>query len=152
MTLSIVQQCWADIETSTDHCWVISNVRQCQDWCKRQSSVNWASVCKFKKDLFKSVSTRVCIEYCTSCRDAINRIVFFLNCIKRRICSSTNKDNGNNTVSKLQTEFKENAYSCLNMTVVLDLPIFDTLVDMLRVVDEDVSSVALDETWKLQHV
>lgn len=72
--------------------------------------------------------------------------MFFLNCIKRRICSSTNKDNGNNTVSKLQTEFKENAYSCLNMTVVLDLPIFDTLVDMLRVVDEDVSSVALDET------
>lgn len=59
---------------------------------------------------------------------------------------------GNNTILKLQTEFKENAYSCLNMTVVLDLPMFDTLVDMLRAIDEDVSSVALDETWKLQRV
>ncbi len=38
------------------------------------------------------------------------------------------------------------------MTVVLDLPMFDTLVDMLRAVDEDASSVALDETWKLQRV
>lgn len=145
-----------DIETRTGHCWVISDVRQCQDWCKRQSSVNWASVCKFKKDLSKSVSTRVCLEYCTSYENAINRIVFFLNCIKRRICSNTNNDNGvsygNNTVSKLQTVVKENAYSCLNMTVVLDLPVFDTLVDMLRVADEDVSSVALDETWKLQRV
>lgn len=32
------------------------------------------------------------------------------------------------------------------MTVVVDLLVFDMLVDMLRVVDEDVSSVALDET------
>lgn len=32
------------------------------------------------------------------------------------------------------------------MTVAVDLLVFDTLVDMLRVVDEDVSSVALDET------
>lgn len=77
-------------------------------------------------------------------------LCFFLNCIKRRICNSINNDNGvgygNNSISKLQTEVKENAYSCLNMTVVLDLPVFDRLVDMLRVVDEDVSSVALDET------
>lgn len=77
-------------------------------------------------------------------------IVFIVNCSTRRICSSTNNINGvsdsNNTASKLQTEFKENAYSCLNMTVVLDLPMFDALVDMLRAVDKDVSSVALDET------
>lgn len=76
--------------------------------------------------------------------------MIFVKCIKRRICSNTNNNNGvsygNNTVSNLLTEFKENAYSCLNMTVVLDLPVLDTLVDMLKVVDEDVSSVGLDET------
>lgn len=75
---------------------------------------------------------------------------FFVNSSKRRICSSANNINGgsysHDAVIKLQTEFQENAYSCLNMTVVLDLPMFDKLVDMLRVVDEDVSSIAVDET------